>query len=74
MREQQRSVHAAVVYNSQRLQVVLERMADEDGVGIHEGVQPLADAGEVVRGALEVLGPDAGKAGVVIAGEGGVRE
>ena len=69
MREQQRSIDAAVVYNPQRLQVVLERMPNEDGVGVHEGVQPLANSSEIVRGALEVLGPDAGEPGVVIAGE-----
>ena len=69
MRKEIYSVDAAMVDHAQRLQVVLERMPNEDGVSVHEGVQPLANPGEIVRGAFEVLGPDAGEAGVVIAGE-----
>ena len=46
MREEDGGVDAAVVDHAQRLEVVLERVPDDDGAGVDEGVHRLADRSE----------------------------
>lgn len=61
------SIHTPRMHHPQRLQVVIERVADEDGAGVDVGVESVADGGEGEEGGGVVgLGGDAGEAGVEV--------
>lgn len=73
MQKQHRGVHTPPMHHPERLQVVIERVADEDRVCVDVGVEGEADGGEGEEGGGGVVcGGDAGEAGVEVAGGGGV--
>ena len=66
-RGHRRGVDAAVVHHAERLEVVLERVADDDRARVDVRVEREAHGGEVQDGERIVFGCDAGEARVEVA-------
>lgn len=68
MREERNSIYAFVVYDSESLQVVIERVANEDGVCVDEIVERFTDGSKWLHGRCMIFWSDARESCDVVAG------